>query len=117
MIAEISFGKIVLLATHVVTDVEYIGKEIILLKNGSVIRQDTPQSIIKDLTGKTYELHVQPSQVKCIEREFLVSNITSNAENVSVRIVSDLAPEGYRSTKVTPTLEEVYLHAFEEGVK
>jgi ABC-type multidrug transport system ATPase subunit len=116
MIAEISFDKIVILATHVVTDVEYIGKEIILLKKGAVLKQDTPQNILKDLRGKTFELHVQPVQVPGIEKVFLVSNITSDVESVSVRIVSDNPPEGYQLSQVAPTLEEVYLHAFADEV-
>jgi ABC-type multidrug transport system ATPase subunit len=117
MIAEIAFDKIVLLATHVAPDVEYIGKEVILLKQGQVIKQDTPRNILQDLRGKVFELRVDRQQVPELERKFLVSNITEDFEKTAVRIVSDSPPEGYEYTDAAPTLEEEYLYVFADEVK
>lgn len=117
MIAEISFDKIVILATHVVTDVEYIGKEVVLLKKGVVVKQDTPHNILQDLKDKTFELHVKPEEVSPIEQRFLVSNITSDMDKVSVRIISEQPPTDYHYVPVAPTLEEEYLYVFADEVK
>lgn len=117
MISEIALNKIVILATHVVSDIEYIGKEVILLKKGKLVKQDTPQNILSGLRGKVFEVYVEPSQVSKIEREFLVSNLTADLEKVAVRIISDHPPVGYSYSEAMPTLEEEYLYVFADEVR
>jgi len=55
-ISEIEDDKIVLISTHVVSDIEFIAKEIILLKNGSLIAKDTYNSLLKQIESKVYEI-------------------------------------------------------------
>ncbi len=116
MISEIARDNIVILATHVVSDIEYIGREVVLLKKGRVLRQDTPQHILEELSGKVFELEVTPDQVKEVEQRFMVSNLTSSGSGITVRIVTDSRPDGYPYREVAPTLEEEYLYAFAEEI-
>jgi len=117
MISEIAMNKIVILATHVVPDIEYIGKEVILLKKGHLVKQDTPQNILASLTGKVFEVYVEQPQVAAVEREYMVSNITAGVDRIAVRVISDREPTEYEHREVMPSLEEEYLYVFADEVK
>lgn len=112
IISEISSNKIVLWATHVVSDIESIAKEIILIKKGVLIAKDTPQSLLNNICGKVFELLVPIDQVDNIQKQYLVSSITLSANGMLMRVVSDHEPEDHPFQAVQPTLEEEYLYVF-----
>ena len=72
LISEMALGKIVLIATHIVSDVEYISKEILLLKHGEIIGSGNPESLEKELYGIVYEKKVTVEQLKEIQDKYLV---------------------------------------------
>lgn len=114
LISEIAFQKIVLIATHVVTDVEFISKEIVLLKDGQVIKKAERETLTANLEGKVYEIKVPVSELKRIQQTYLVGNIVKEREWIYVRIVSDTLPQEKNVTIVRPSLEDVYLYYFRE---
>ena len=114
LISEIAFQKIVLIATHVVTDVEFISKEIVLLKDGQVIKKAEIETLTANLEGKVYEIKVPVSELKRIQQTYLVGNIVKEREWIYVRIVSDTLPQEKNVTIVRPSLEDVYLYYFRE---
>lgn len=114
LISEIAFQKIVLIATHVVTDVEFISKEIILLKDGEVIKKAERENLTADLDGKVYEIKVPVSELRRIQQSYLVGNIVKEREWIYVRVVSDTFPKEENVTIVRPSLEDVYLYYFRE---
>ena len=114
LISEIAFQKIVLIATHVVTDVEFISKEIVLLKDGQVLKKAERETLTANLEGKVYEIKVPVSELKRIQQTYLVGNIVKEREWIYVRIVSYTLPEEKNVTIVRPSLEDVYLYYFRE---
>lgn len=114
LISEIAFQKIVLIATHVVTDVEFISKEIVLLKDGQVLKKAERETLTANLEGKVYEIKVPVSELKRIQQTYLVGNIVKEREWIYVRIVSDTLPQEKNVTIVRPSLEDVYLYYFRE---
>lgn len=114
LISEIAFQKIVLIATHVVTDVEFISKAIVLLKDGQVIKKAERETLTANLEGKVYEIKVPVSELKRIQQTYLVGNIVKEREWIYVRIVSDTLPQEKNVTIVRPSLEDVYLYYFRE---
>ena len=114
LISEIAFQKIVLIATHVVTDVEFISKEIVLLKDGQVIKKAERETLTANLEGKVYEIKVPVSELKRIQQTYLVGNIVKEREWIYVRIVSDTLPQEKNVTIVRPSLVDVYLYYFRE---
>lgn len=114
LISEIAFQKIVLIATHVVTDVEFISKEIVLLKDGQVLKKAERETLTVNLEGKVYEIKVPVSELKRIQQTYLVGNIVKEREWIYVRIVSDTLPQEKNVTIVRPSLEDVYLYYFRE---
>lgn len=109
-ISEISKDKIVLIATHVVADIECIAKEILLLKDGSLIRHDTPVQLISEITGSVQEKVVDTAQLKELEKKICISNISLNGDKYRVRGVGVTSEHGWET--VEPTLEDVYLYYF-----
>lgn len=113
-ISEISKDKIVILATHVVSDVEYISKEILIMNSGAVVKHGTPQRLLAEMEGKVFEVMVTPEEQKFYEDSgYKCANIMLTADSVCLRIVADVRPEMGQVREVRPNLEDVYLYLVE----
>lgn len=114
-ISEIAEDKIVLISTHVVSDIEFIAKEIILLKSGQLVSHDTCNNLIKEIENKVFEVEIDKENLKYFQNNYRVSNLYHNEDKIIVRLVTDNPPEDYKYTLVNPTLEDLYLYVFESG--
>lgn len=114
-ISEIAKDKIVLISTHVVSDIEFIAKEIILLKEGHLVSHDTCENLAKGIADKVYEIEISQEDLLYFQNTYRVSNLYRNGDRIILRTVTDILPEGYKSTKASPTLEDLYLYVFENG--
>ncbi len=115
-ISEIAQNKIVILATHVVSDVEFIAKEIMLIKKGKLLMLDTPAHIISDMAGKVFVSLISLDELPGAQKQYRISNIVNESDQIGVRIVSDTVPKYAKTTSVNPTLEDVYLYYFADDV-
>lgn len=114
-ISDIAEDKIVILATHVVSDIEFIAKEVILLKSGKLVACDNISELLKSVEDKTFEITTEDSSlVRKLQENYRVSNILREGNTVKVRIVTDNLPDSVSASKVKPTLEDLYLYIFEE---
>ncbi len=108
--SEISKDKIVLVATHVVSDVESISKEILIMDGGRIISRGTPQELIKNMEGKVFEVLVTEEEHQAaVEAGYKIANVSLTAEKTCLRLVSDEPPSFGQAAVVRPTLEDVYL--------
>lgn len=114
-ISEIAENKIVLISTHVVSDIEFIAKEIILLKSGQLVSHDTCNNLIKEIENNVFEIEINKDELKCFQETYRVSNLFHDDDKIIVRIVTDIPPENYKVQPVKPTLEDLYLYVFETG--
>ena len=114
-ISEIAENKIVLISTHVVSDIEFIAKEIILLKSGQLVSHDTCNNLIKEIENKVFEVEINKEELKSFQNNYRVSNLFHNDDKIIVRTVTDNPPENYKVQPVKPTLEDLYLYVFESG--
>ncbi len=110
-ISKIAFNKIVLIATHVVSDIEYIARDIILLKKGVITDNAPPAELIKKIEGKVWSVPCTEADVTVMQERFRVTNIVKNDAGVSLRVLSDQKPEDHAVT-VSPSLEDYYLTVF-----
>ena len=114
MISSLSADKIVILSTHIVSDVEYIADEILVMKDGRIIHRGKPEEITAEVDGKVWECRVEHSQADRFIGSFNVGNLKNEGDQVVLRIVSDTEPiQGAHLVK--PTLEDLYLYYFEEA--
>ncbi len=117
-ISEIAENKIVILATHVVSDIEFIAKEVILLKKGKLVTCDTIPKLLKNIEDKTFEVATSDKYViSLLQKDYRVSNIMRYDDEVKIRIVTDNPPIYADVESVKPTLEDLYLYIFEEDKK
>ena len=117
-ISEIAENKIVILATHVVSDIEFIAKEVILLKKGKLVTCDTIPKLLKTIEDKTFEATTNDKYViSLLQKDYRVSNIMRYDDEVKIRIVTDNPPIYADVEPVKPTLEDLYLYIFEEDKK
>ena len=115
-ISEIAEDKIVLISTHVVSDIEFIAKEIILLKQGKLVSHDTCPNLVSEIENKVVEVEIDREELKYYQDNYRVSNLYHNGEKIVVRLVTDNPPENHYSKIVKPTLEDLYLYVFEQGL-
>lgn len=113
LVAELAKDKIVILSTHVVGDVGCISKEILLLKEGRLLCQSSPHALTAQMEGLVWEVVVPVEDVSRWQEQYRLSNIATHPKGLCLRLLSEVPiPEGQA---VSPTLEDVYLHYFEEG--
>ncbi len=112
-ISKISFNKIVLIATHVVSDIEFIAKDVIILKKGVVEDNAPPAQLLRKIEGKVWFLPCEEQEVQNRQKQFRVTNIGREEESgkALLRILSEEKPDGTVRT-APPTLEDYYLYIF-----
>lgn len=116
-IAKIAFNKIVIIATHVVPDIEFIARDIILLKKGVIVDNAPPQELIRKMEGKVWQVSCTESDVQKMQERYRVTNIARDEETgaVLLRILSETIPTK-DAKPAMPTLEDYYLYVFGEGI-
>lgn len=113
LIAETAFDKIVIIATHVVPDIEFIAKEVLLLSGGKITDSGTASELCSEIDGKVFEILTEQSSLAEIQHRMLVANITHENDKLCVRVISNEPPE-FENRPVPPTLEDLYLYKFGE---
>ena len=110
LISEMSRDRIVIIATHVVPDVEFIAKEILMLSEGNIVRCGSPSQLLKEIEGKVFSVTVSDDELGQINSEYKVSNISRDGDYLIARIVSDSIAEKLKKEAVKPNLEDLYLY-------
>lgn len=112
-IAKIAFDKIVLIATHVVPDIEFIAKDIILLKKGVIVDNAPPHQLTKKIEGKVWNVPCEETDVQRMQDTYRVTNISRDDEHgdVILRILAEEKPKD-DAKAAAPTLEDYYLYVF-----
>ena len=113
IISSLAGNRIVILSTHIVSDVEYIADEILLMKGGQMMLAGKLEPMVAKIRGKVWECCVRPEETEKYQAEFSVSNLRNTNEGVRLRIVADQCPTG-DARPVDPDLEDLYLYYFRE---
>ena len=116
LLSGLSKEKIILLSTHIVSDVESIADEILILKNGRLRDRGTVSQLVSEISGKVWECEVTEYEANKLEETFLVSNRRQDGQHIVMRIVSEQTPIS-KASLVSPTLEDLYLYYFREEMQ
>ena len=115
LISAFSKDRIVILSTHIVSDVEFIAEEIVMMKSGRVIHFGNPQEITSEIEGQVWECTVPAASAERYVAAYNTSNLRNISENQTVlRIIADRPPME-NAVRVQPTLEDLYLYYFKGG--
>lgn len=112
-IAKLSKDKIILFATHVVSDIECIADRVLLLKKGEIIAEGTPIDLIESMTGKVGEITCTLDDISKLQKKYKIGNIRQRKEGLALRIVGDQLPDYAIKVSDNIDLEDVYLYYFE----
>lgn len=112
-ISKIALDKIVIIATHVVSDVEYVARDIIMLKKGVIVDNAPPHELTAKITGKVWNVPVDEREVSEMQNRYRVINISVDdvLGKAVLRVLSETQPTE-DAKAVTPTLEDYYLYVF-----
>jgi ABC-type multidrug transport system ATPase subunit len=110
-IASVALNKTVIIATHVVSDVEFIAREAIMLKKGVISDSGSPYELTQKIEGQVWQTVVAAEEVQAMQEKFRVVNIQNGEQGVILRILSDVKPTE-DSVTVVPSLEDYYLYVF-----
>lgn len=108
LISRFSEGRIIIIATHIVSDIEFIANKIILLHEGELVKYDTPTALCAELGGKVWALELQERDVPTELIGYTISNMAREGEGIRLRIISDTKPHAL-AVSVPANLEEVFL--------
>ncbi|MCR5668393.1 MAG: ATP-binding cassette domain-containing protein [Lachnospiraceae bacterium] len=117
LISEFGKERIVILATHIVSDVESIAKEVILMKDGQVIDMDSPYQLLEKIRDYVFDLQISEGQLERVKKDFRVSNLRYTSDGLIAKVVSQKIPDEYAYEKGVANLEDVYLYHFGESEK
>jgi ABC-2 type transport system ATP-binding protein len=112
-ISKLGTDRIVLLSTHIVSDIEYIADTILIMKEGQLIHKGSLTEIIKVIENKVFECIVSREEMDALADKYPVTNIRQGNENTILRLVADESP-CENASRVTATLEDLYLYYFSE---
>ncbi|WP_455058277.1 ABC transporter ATP-binding protein [Jutongia sp.] len=109
-IATVAQKMIVLFATHVVSDIECIAKDVIMIRDGKICKTGTPMELIDGMQGKVGELPCKLENLEQLQTKYCVGNVYQRREGLRVRIVGDELPEEALPVKDSIDLEDVYMY-------
>lgn len=113
LISDFAKEKIVILSTHIVSDVSYIADTILMMKNGKFLLQEPMITVTDSIKGKVWEVLVDERNADEYSRKFSVVNLHHEGNKVRLRIIDDTAPTDDAIT-VSPSLEDLFLYHFGE---
>jgi ABC-2 type transport system ATP-binding protein len=107
LLSDLSGDRIVILSTHIVSDVEATATDIALISQGRLVAHAAPEDLLRAVEGKVWEWVVPSSELNAARQQYLISNTTRRSDGVHVRLLASQPPAG--TTAVAPTLEDAYL--------
>lgn len=113
LIADIAEDRIVFIATHIVSDIECIANEILLLKKGKLICKESPENLIESIHGKVGEILCVRRELEKLQLKYSSGNIIQRYDGLYLRIVGDNLPKEAEIVDEGATLEDVYMYYIE----
>jgi ABC-2 type transport system ATP-binding protein len=112
LLSDLSGDRIVILSTHIVSDVEATATDIALISQGKLVAHAAPEDLLRAVEGKVWEWVVPSSELNAARQKYLISNTSRRSDGVHVRLLSSQPPAG--AVLVAPTLEDAYLSCLSE---
>lgn len=112
LLSDLSGERIVILSTHIVSDVESTATHIVLIDKGRLLRKAAPEELLKELENKVWEWSVSSDELVMLKQKYIVSGTIRRSDGVQVRVVSEDRPET-SAQNVSPNLEDAYLYIIE----
>jgi ABC-type multidrug transport system ATPase subunit len=110
LLSELSGERIVILSTHIVSDVEAVATGIAIMSSGQLVAHGAPEELLAAVAGKVWEAVVPSAELPALRQRYLVSSTAHRGDGVHARVVTD-APPSLAARPLEPSLEDAYLLA------
>jgi ABC-2 type transport system ATP-binding protein len=107
LLSDLSGDRIVILSTHIVSDVEATATDIALISQGRLVAHAAPEDLLRAVEGKVWEWVLPSAELNTVRQQYLISNTTRRSDGVHARLLTSQPPAGTLSA--APTLEDAYL--------
>jgi ABC-type multidrug transport system ATPase subunit len=107
LLSDLSGERIVILSTHIVSDVEATATDIALIAQGTLVAHASPEDLLRRVEGKVWEWVLPSAELNTAKQKYLISNTSRRSDGVHARVLADAPPDG--AQEVTPNLEDAYL--------
>ena len=111
LIGSLSRDRIVILSTHIVSDIEFLANEILIMKDGKLVEKSTPSKLIEKTRGKVWTQKVDEDEIDALNRDYKVVSTWMEQDGIKVRIVGDKKPSEL-AVEQEPNLEDMFLYYF-----
>ena len=108
LLSDLSGERVIILSTHIVSDVEATATDIALISSGTLVAHASPEELLQKVEGKVWERVVPSNELQALKQQYLVSGTARRADGVHVRMLAPSAPNG--AQPLVPNLEDAYLH-------
>ena len=112
LLSELSGERIVILSTHIVSDVEATATDIALISQGSLVAHASPEALLQKVEGRVWEWVLPSADLNAARQRYLISNTARRSDGVHARVIADSGPPN--AQPVTPTLEDAYLYCLSQ---
>ena len=109
LLANMATGRIIILSTHIVSDVESLASQIAIISKGKLLQHALPEDLLKEMEHKVWECTVPSRQLPDVQQSYVVSRAFQRSDGMHVRIISDHRPFP-EAEMIAPTLEDAYLY-------
>lgn len=116
LLSSIAADRVIILSTHIVSDIESIAPNIVVMKAGHMIASTTPEQLMAVTNGKVWNAVIDSNQLEKMQQKFIISNSMQTTNGIRIRIISNKQPT-LNAVSVEPSLEDAYLYATKEGEK
>ncbi len=113
LLSELSGERIVILSTHIVSDIEAVATDIAILSHGRLLAHAAPEDLLRSVEGKVWDWTVPSAELPRIKQQFPISASARRSDGVHLRIVADVPPAG-EAVPAVPSLEDAYLHCLSQ---
>jgi ABC-2 type transport system ATP-binding protein len=110
LLSELSGERIVILSTHIVSDIEAVATSIAILAHGQLLAHGAPEALLASVAGKVWEVVIASAELPGLRQNHLVSSTAHRSDGIHARVVADTAP-AREARPLEPSLEDAYLAA------
>lgn len=115
LLSELSRDRIIIVSTHIVSDIEFISNEIVMIKDKELLYKDTIDNICEKLHGKVFETEIENNEIMNFRKSYLSLSEKQEHGKVKVRFISE-KPYDKTWSLVYPSLEDVFLYEYQDEV-
>lgn len=108
LLADMAGDRVIILSTHIVSDVESIADKIAIMNSGKLLAFDTPEKLMQKLSNSVWHCVVEQARLNQLRQQYCISHTARRSDGFHISIVSDERP-GADARNIEPTLEDVFL--------